>query len=884
MSQFRRSLARRTSAVIVVLSLCTPRSFALAAQEAASSEAPASILNPYHTQPIWRLWTEDQTPVTYNGSKDWRKPKQRQHDETFAPPKAADRLFPVFSGPTTSSVFPTLRHSESQPPIAGFWDDCYVTLDYAHTRIQPGWSTPAASIKPIGQFINVHFGMADTATRMSLGANFTSQSFARRGRHIVDDTATNVQTERDFFFVNCIRATPAHISYKDENPKQAYDAYDGLFAHSYHSIGQSGSEIRALTKMLIAGGCMPRATKDLLKRHGAYASALLTIFKAALPYVDAGGADLPYEHELRHRPAYSSDGSVGHIHYCPANSHYHGYDETRHMRLMIELARRMDVAPPIAILKLLDVTVEKDGKTIVDRVRDDSHVQSVCKTSIRVWGKPGETLIARIDVRDSYDLQGRELTYSWHSVYPNQKNVQIEEDEPGVWLIRVQHDPKLPKGRIPVMLVARNDSPVPSNPAFVNFYWPEPNEQSDWPHMGEGRNHRGTHEVTQNKRPVLEPGIDGDSVWVTPGQTAKFSLNASDPEGFPIHVYRRRGEIGSIENGQFQFVAAADDPGSVRPAHLIFSDGTAGYTGWRVKAVVSPDLPVLPDDWHITPLGLPHRPGTARLQNDVFQLTGAMVDSNVQPQPGMFTYTRLSNDIDLICRVDRFDAGACAPAETSLALMVRTDLHEKAPHAAVAISPAGPKGKVKAARFLCRPNWSLWSLTTDTSEISAAGPISLRLVRRNPWCAGFVSSDGKRWRQIGCAKLAQSDQLFAGLALVNGPFGPSNAAQPAHATCKWITPDRPSIPLVAVDGKRPNRDARYAAPVTITLSAGDETAPIACTLDGQDPTKNSPKYGGPIVIDQPGTHELRTRLVNDREDTPIVTCTVRVAADGKGGT
>jgi hypothetical protein len=96
-----------------------------------------------------------------------------------------------------------------------------------------------------------------------------------------------------------------------------------------------------------------------------------------------------------------------------------------------------------------------------------------------------------------------------------------------------------------------------------------------------------------------------------------------------------------------------------------------------------------------------------------------------------------------------------------------------------------------------------------------------------------------------------------------------------------MTPDRPSIPLVAVDGKQPKPGAGYTVPVTITLNAGDEEAWIAYTLDGQEPSKDSPRYDGPIVIDQPGDRQLRARLITDRVDTPTVSCAIRVIDVGK---
>lgn len=867
--------------VICTLFVLLAAAFTVAAE---NNGQPASnnddaIINPYYTTPRWRLWTEDQTPVPYKNMRNPRQPKVPAAENTFAPPAVADRLYPIFPEAAEGGVFPTLQHLDDAPAVAGFWDDCYVTLDFAHTRFRTAWSVPDVSINLRGQFVDVPYGMANAATRMSLGTNFTSQSFARRGRHIVDDTLSNEQTERDFFFANCIRATPAHISYEDKAADQVHDTYDGLFAHSYQSVGQSGSETRALTKMMIAGGCMPRETKDLLKQHGAYAIALLTIFKAALPYTDSDGDEVPYENELRHRPAYSSDGAVGHIHFCPANPHYHGYNETKHLQRMIDMTRGMDVAPPVAILKLVDISVDKDGKKVVERSLTDDRVQSVCKTGIRIWGQPGETITARIDVRDSYDLQNRDLTYEWHAVYPNHQNVKItEDDEDGVWRITVAHDEKLPKGRIPVMLVARNGSLIPSNPAFVNFYWPEPDERSDWGRMGPrgAQAQEKVYEVTKNKRPIVDPGMAGDTIWARPGDTIRMSLKTEDPEGYPVTIYRRPGEAGVIQDGQFSFDVPANDAGGVRPVHLIFSDGTGGYTGKRVKVIVSQESPELPDGWHATTIGTPSQAGTVEFTDETFHLTGVAGSSGGRSPDGMFAYRKVSGDIDWVCRVEDLIPGTTS-RDAGISLMIREQLHERARYASTHAFRTEDDSKSWSAQFQSRNSWNAWSTKArNGGEQYDAGPLYLRSIRRGGWCAGYVSPDGKQWEQIGAIRHGMADEVLIGLALTGASTAMDAPDSRPRATCTSPVQQAAPIPLVTVEGKNAPQSDDYIGAVKITLDAGGADTTIVYTLDGQDPTSDSPAYADPVSIEQAGRHELRARVLQKDALGDVVSLAIQI--------
>lgn len=532
------------------------------------------IKNPFYKQPVWRLWAVDQTPVNFGAIRFTEGRKLIR--QSFAPPAATNRLYPDFA--QCENGVPALKHFDPPPESAGFWDDSYATLDDGHTCL------PELS----NQYIRVTFGMAGSQARLALGVNLSSKSWNYHGRQIVDDFVSNDETERKFFFANCIRATPAVDCYritdgvdaagKIVKTDKSVDLYDGLYGHSYQSIGVSGSELAALHKMLFAGGCMPRATKDLLKLHGAYASAMLTVFKAALPYSDATGQEVPFENELRHRPAYLSSGGDLSKRNRAGGRCYLDYDDAAHRRRMIELARGMTIAPPVAVLKLAGFSVEKGDQTLVAGATNDSRIKTVNKTLMRFWGGTGETLRVRVDLRESYDLQDRPLTYTCHLVYPNQTNVSIEAESSGVYRISARHDPRLPKGRIPVLLLAHNGANLPSNPVFVNFFWPEKDDPEDLAPLA---TYKGS--AMRNLSPIFQPVSQEENVSARPGETVSVKLDARDPEGYPVRFYRWSGEVGQIVGDRFTFDVPKDAQAATNMVHLIGSDGTGRYAGKVLK-------------------------------------------------------------------------------------------------------------------------------------------------------------------------------------------------------------------------------------------------------------------------------------------------------------
>ncbi len=789
-----------------------------------------TIMNPYHAHPAWKLWAIDPSPVTIS------KPHFKG---TFKPP-ATVRKYPFLLRKGSSKL--TLE-SLGKSPLAGFWDDCYMSLDSHHTRL--------------GVFKNqfIDGGSMRTArdvpTLLELGVNFTSQSYADRGRAIVDDIFNNLNTERHFFFANCLRATPSHASYKDTNRDKVTDLYDGLFAHSYHSVGQSGSEMHAIYKMMAAGACMPRTTKNLLKKHGAYAIALLTIFKAALPYSDAQGQPLPFEHELRHRPAYSSNGTPSHLHYCSANAYYHGYDESRHIQGMLDMARGLVSAPPVAVARLQGFSVKKNGVVLTDRARLAQQVKCISLTNMRFWGGQGDTLEVRIDLNKSYDLQHKKLTFKCQPLYPNQKNVSITEEASGFFFIRVQHDPTLPKGRIPIICTADNGLAVPSNPVFINFYWPGENEVDDY--FGRGEVPEAVRlkieaqglkrlPVTVNLRPVVDFGFAGDALRCRPGQTVSIDLKATDPEGFPVTVFRRAGEIGMIENGRFTATIPSTDQDKIYRLHFIFSDGTGGYTGKQIKLLVTRQTSAVPKDWSVTTLGPVQRAVTVNTKSRTFTFGNQPLDRQTKPMQGTFAFQPVSGDSDLVCRMP-----AIKKAGVDMALMITNTLDGFSRHAGVGSFQGMVSGVIKP-REQSRGG-STYQLARAPSDM----PEYFRLTQRDTMVAAYVSTDNRAWEQVMAGKITFAKQRYAGLIYRGGPWTPG--------VCEWVPPPEsgPGLPVFSTGAKTRDKAGHYGNPLEISVTLPDQGLTYRYTLDGSEPTAQSLAYEAPIKLTRPGRNEIRVK-------------------------
>lgn len=525
------------------------------------------IKNPYYQNPTWKLWAKNSTPVTL------------PNNATIALPTTAEqRLFPDMAAvvPNPGHFLPIKTGASDR---AGFWDDFYKTEDNGHSNIPTSWQAPGSTTVKInlaGQFGIIPTANAGSTNNITAGVNFTSQSTTCMGHNHVSSYQLT-SNEQNYFFANVLRGGPAYYSFRDHLADRTIDSYKGLPLSGHHSFGRSSSEVVGLFKMVVAGGFLPRGVKDLVKHHGVYPSVLHYIYTASLPYANADGTPVDYLNELRHRPGFLSNGSSTNSEFMPYNQWYHRYPEAAHLDQMTQMAAGMAYPPPVAILKFENVERVLNGATTNSTTHGEKS-----KTSILVPFQAGEKVTVTVDVSESFDLGTQPLTYRWHVLYPEQKNVTITKLSDTRYKIAMTHNAALPKMRIPVLLTASNGI-FESSPAQVSFYPAGPNPGCSSYELGANT----ANEMNVNLRPTFATTPDGD--MSTPkGGTVSFALACSDPEGFPVTYYRWLGEPGTLAGNNVTLTTTAADAGKTIALHFICSDGTGGYNSLEKKIVVQP--------------------------------------------------------------------------------------------------------------------------------------------------------------------------------------------------------------------------------------------------------------------------------------------------------
>lgn len=509
--------------------------------------ADETIRNPYYRTPEWKLWHHDPAPVV---SDKLIAPGQMGQ---LAPPPESARVWPDDPDPKAPlGTFLAFRKTDwPERKYAGFWDDVYLSLDANDPRAKPptphSWMPGVAAwtgkfgnaVPPLSRAFMSIYGPRSVG---EFGVNFTSQSTTGMGNDIADCAPRLARIEQGMYFANCLRAGPAaNGAYGESDYYRMEDRYQALAPCYYNSCGQSNSETKALVKMMIAGAYLPKEMKPELKRNGLYIATLLYIWKAALP------VDAPYDSELRHRVAYCSSGDSLGAHYL-VNRAFHLYDDTAHLANMVAMAKSMTVAPPVPLLKKVELT----GGTEI----------YFLKTAALIHQKKGETAMLRVSTADSFDLAGRPLMFRWKVLYGNPRTTVEREGASDIYRITVPPDEKLPKGRTSILLIA-NNGVHDSNPACVNIYRPD---------------------GAANRRPTIEGPSDR---VIFPGERVTFDVKAEDPDGFPVTLHRRSGEVGTLAGNTFTWDCPATTPEGVYPVTILASDGTTGTNSRQVFITVT---------------------------------------------------------------------------------------------------------------------------------------------------------------------------------------------------------------------------------------------------------------------------------------------------------
>ncbi|MHC4818602.1 MAG: PKD domain-containing protein, partial [Planctomycetota bacterium] len=559
------------AALFALLSLCLLQLSRLEAGE--DEENGPRIRNPYFETTRWRVWRDDATPLEGVPSMRRAGKEKQVYEATLAPRPAKERIYPVpWPGDDPPEPFLTYRPSpKPSASAAGIWDDVYASWSGLHGYVRNRWKGPGGNGVAVLDHI-VHFVDVSKSNTLRAGVNFIHQSTTGMA-HTITNGYSQPMTENyeKLYFADALVTAPAHASFTDLTAARSVDLYMALVPTLFNSVGSSNSETMAITKMIAAGGYLPPATKLLLKRNGLYPAAMLYVWKAALPY------PVPFDSELRHRVAYKSVGnretyperySSAGIDKGDLSLVFHRYDDVAHMRNMVALARSMAVAPPEAVLKVLEI--------------EGGHTVYTLKKSVLVVQEKDQEIRIRVSTEDCYDLQDRPLTVRWKLLYGNRATLFERSDAActGACTITIPWDDALPEGRTAIALIANNGA-FDSNPAILTVY----RKKGDLPPNGAspgGYKHAGTF---ANRRPVI---LDLQDQVVRRGQTVRIPIAAVDPEGFGLRFFKRSGEVGELDGNVLSWKCPSKTKNGTYTVSVIASDGTSGnsYAGKRITVHV----------------------------------------------------------------------------------------------------------------------------------------------------------------------------------------------------------------------------------------------------------------------------------------------------------
>ncbi|MCM8770128.1 MAG: PKD domain-containing protein, partial [Candidatus Omnitrophica bacterium] len=234
---------------------------------------------------------------------------------------------------------------------------------------------------------------------------------------------------------------------------------------------------------------------------------------------------------------------------------YHNYQEKEHLQRMVEIASRLEKPPPVALLKLLSV---ESGKLIY------SHKTAILFHQEKQPDGDITPVHFKVSTEESYDLLSLPLHFRWQVLYGTRGISVKQVSSSPVYEITVPGDTSLPQGRTTIALFA-NHGFLDSNPAIITIY--------------------RTYNLP-NLRPVffLPP-----EKTILPGEKVEYSLNAFDPEGFPLNFYRWSNEVGELRGNNFTWRCPKNTPDGSFPLHFIVSDGCAGnsYASGKTTIYVS---------------------------------------------------------------------------------------------------------------------------------------------------------------------------------------------------------------------------------------------------------------------------------------------------------
>ncbi len=537
---------------------------------ASAHQETGALKNPYFKKTEWRVWRLDPSPI-----KDAKAsvPPEDKGNSIIKPPDPAKQLWPTDAPGKFLDLAP--RPSKK---YAGTWDDVYGSWSGTHGWVRDVWKSPSGvEAKGIKDAIIALVDRDPVDNHYKLGINFYHQSTTGMAHTITNALRpeTTLAYEK-IYFASGLICSPCHFSLAEEQATSAAAANDLYMAYMptlYNSVGSSDSETMAITKLVIAGAHLSPDMKLKLKKSGQYASTMLWLWKSSIPI------DSPFDAEWRHRVAYAAVGNrftfpggygAAGISRGDMCLEFHQYDDSEHMKRMIETCRTLEVAPPEAVVK------------IVEHTGGRKHYE--LKKTICIVQEKGQDVELRVSAEESYDMQDRPLTFRWKLLYGNKRASCEREGDTQVWKIKVPWDDALPEGRTTLILVA-NNGVHDGNPAAVNIY----RKKGDLPPSGGGPDDYKWDVKFSNRRPIV---VGLQDIAAKPGDTITIPLRAIDPDGFAMTYTKRTGEPGAFDGNVWSWKIPRNQPAGDVPLTILGSDGTSGnnYEAQQIKIQVMPRI------------------------------------------------------------------------------------------------------------------------------------------------------------------------------------------------------------------------------------------------------------------------------------------------------
>jgi YVTN family beta-propeller protein len=257
-----------------------------------------------------------------------------------------------------------------------------------------------------------------------------------------------------------------------------------------------------------------------------------------------------------------------------------------------------------------------------------------------------------------------------------------------------------------------------------------------------------------NRAPVVaNPGAQS----ILLGQVAGLQISASDPDAQPL-TYSASGLPAGLSinaatgriSGTVASTARAANTATVTASDSLLS-GSVTFA-WTVSAPSA-----LPVTWSSNDLGAPAFPGSGSFASGVYTVTGSGSDIAGTSDQFQYVWQQFVGDGEFIARVP---SQANTDAQAKAGVMFRETLQANSRFALLAVTPGagmtftsrattgGVAVQKTAAKFTAPNNW-------------------VRLVRAGDTIAGYRSSDGATWTQVGLATIPMSQVINVGLAVTS---------------------------------------------------------------------------------------------------------------------